>query len=73
VERRLKREDTVKEKIKGRRIKKGRRVSNSQRLSGNFSVSPVKYGMDAEHQKLVFISSFISLLLSPPFLLPFPS
>lgn len=51
---RLKREDTIREKIKGRRIKKGRRVSSGfQRLSANFSVSPVKYGMDSEHQKMM--------------------
>jgi hypothetical protein len=54
MERRLKREDTVKEKIKGRRIKKGRRISSGvHRLSANFGVSPVKFGMDAEHQKIL--------------------
>lgn len=54
MERRLRREDTVKEKIKGRRIKKGRRISSGfQRLSANFSVSPPKFGMDNEHQKMV--------------------
>jgi len=50
--RRLKREDTYNERVKTRRIKKGRRVSNSHRKSGGFGgISPVKFGMDHEHQK----------------------
>jgi len=50
--RRLTREDTDRDRIKSRRIKKGRRTSNSHRKSGNFGgTSPVKFGMDYEHQK----------------------